>query len=393
MTNNQNQPNQYDAVLGGNAPPPIHGAVLGGIEGVKKRLASSDVEAQIAALKEVLNYEDMSLDLVIDALESESIKVRTLAYEVLRQKSEVKAQQAIHKYRHILKNNNSWSLPELLRRNGFPCTVTFANIKIQTYVPNEELNDIYKTAYYVTKNSDLDILLQDSKVSKIEALVFNETNNFENNIISASNKLLSLKALSRGYYNNTTSGLIYFSPFNICSILEAYPNLELLKIGNACGLEVSPFSHKNLKALIIESSEDIGIENINQILCLNLPQLSHLELWLGKPRYGNNFSLQELEPILQEGLFPQLIYLGLRCSKDSDIIGEAIANSSEIEFLKILDLSMGSLTDKGAEALLNCPQINQLEILNVSKNFLSEAMVKELQKLKIQVIASNQKKP
>ena len=99
-----------------------------------------------------------------------------------------------------------------------------------------------------------------------------------------------------------------------------------------------------------------------------------------------------MQPILQEGLFPQLTYLGLRCSKDSDIIAEAIANSNELEFLKILDLSIGSLTDKGAEALLNCPQIKQLEILNVSKNFLSETMVKELQKLKIQVIASNQKK-
>ena len=262
MTNNQNQPNKYDAVLGGNSPPPIHGAVLGGIEGVKKRLASSDVEAQIVALKDALNYEDVDSDLVINALESESTKVRALAYEVLRRKSEVKARQAIHKYRHILKNNNSWSLPERLRRNGSPCTVTFANRKIQTYVRDKELHDIHETAYHVTKNSDLDALLQHSKINEVEALLFNETNNFENNISSANNKLLNLKALSRGYYNNTTSGLIYFSPFNICSILEAYPNLELLKIGDACGLEVSPFSHENLKTLIIESSEDIGIENI-----------------------------------------------------------------------------------------------------------------------------------
>ena len=75
MTNNQNQPNQYDAVLGGNAPPPIHGAVLGGIEGVKRRLASSNVDVQIAALNDALNYGDVGLDLVISALKNESKKV------------------------------------------------------------------------------------------------------------------------------------------------------------------------------------------------------------------------------------------------------------------------------------------------------------------------------
>ena len=35
MTNNQNQPREYDAVLGGQSPPPVEGAILGGIEGVK----------------------------------------------------------------------------------------------------------------------------------------------------------------------------------------------------------------------------------------------------------------------------------------------------------------------------------------------------------------------
>ncbi len=39
MAENQ-QPGKYDAVLGGQSPPPIHGAVLGGIEGVKRRLSN-----------------------------------------------------------------------------------------------------------------------------------------------------------------------------------------------------------------------------------------------------------------------------------------------------------------------------------------------------------------
>ena len=52
MTNNQNQPREFDAVIGGEAPPPVQGVVLGGIEGIKRRLSSSNIEARIAALSE-----------------------------------------------------------------------------------------------------------------------------------------------------------------------------------------------------------------------------------------------------------------------------------------------------------------------------------------------------
>ncbi|WP_414621287.1 hypothetical protein [Calothrix sp. CCY 0018] len=37
MNNNQNQPRRFDVVLGGKNPAPVTGAVLGGIEGVKRR--------------------------------------------------------------------------------------------------------------------------------------------------------------------------------------------------------------------------------------------------------------------------------------------------------------------------------------------------------------------
>jgi hypothetical protein len=62
MANNLNYPKEYDAVMGGTNPPPIYGAVLGGIDGIKKRLASSVVEVQIAALSDAINYGDIGLD-------------------------------------------------------------------------------------------------------------------------------------------------------------------------------------------------------------------------------------------------------------------------------------------------------------------------------------------
>lgn len=41
MSENPNQPRVYDVVLGGQAPPPVEGVVLGGLEGVKSRLLAA----------------------------------------------------------------------------------------------------------------------------------------------------------------------------------------------------------------------------------------------------------------------------------------------------------------------------------------------------------------
>ena len=51
-----NEPKEYDAVLAGQNSPPINAAILGGIAGVKHRLASPSVEARLAAITDALNY-------------------------------------------------------------------------------------------------------------------------------------------------------------------------------------------------------------------------------------------------------------------------------------------------------------------------------------------------
>lgn len=85
MTENPNQPRDYDAVLGGQILPPQGSAILGGLEGVKSRLASAVVEQRAAALKEALNYGGAGLDLVIQAWKDESGPVKRVAYSLLRE--------------------------------------------------------------------------------------------------------------------------------------------------------------------------------------------------------------------------------------------------------------------------------------------------------------------
>lgn len=72
MTENPNQPKEYDAILGVQATPPVSAAVLGGLEGVKQRLASTSVAQRVAALKEALKYGQAGLAVVIHILEDES---------------------------------------------------------------------------------------------------------------------------------------------------------------------------------------------------------------------------------------------------------------------------------------------------------------------------------
>ncbi|MEG4148192.1 PspA/IM30 family protein [Microcoleus sp. Pol12B5] len=83
---NHGQPKPYDAVRGGQLPPPVGGVVLGGLAGVKHRLSSSVNEHRIAALRETLNYGDAGLKIVIKICQSETGPVQRAACDFLRQR-------------------------------------------------------------------------------------------------------------------------------------------------------------------------------------------------------------------------------------------------------------------------------------------------------------------
>jgi WD40 repeat protein len=107
MADNPNQPREYDVVKGGQASPLAGSVSLGGIEGVKSRLASAVEQQRIAALYEALNYGEAGLDLVIRALQDESQEVERAAYRLLRKRTEPRVKQ-------ILQEHNPWRLFEQL---------------------------------------------------------------------------------------------------------------------------------------------------------------------------------------------------------------------------------------------------------------------------------------
>jgi formylglycine-generating enzyme required for sulfatase activity len=98
MSENQNQPREYDAVLGGQSSIPLNAAVLGGIPGVKSRLTSPIVEVRIAALSEALKHGEVGLDVIIQALHDESMQVKFAAYSLLKDRDDLKIKPQFHEY-------------------------------------------------------------------------------------------------------------------------------------------------------------------------------------------------------------------------------------------------------------------------------------------------------
>jgi hypothetical protein len=421
MNNNSDRPKEYDLVLGGNNPLPIDGVVLGGIEGVKSRLASNNIQSQIDALSEAFNYGDVGLDLVIDALNNYRREVRQNAYQLLQQREEVKAKQAVSNYKF-------WSDFEYLNARPYNHVKTFANRKVEVYDPNIGIIDPVNTAYFieqatygdflrqssthrerfedVEKSQDkFNRLLQDPQICNVEALIFGFWDYLSSNVVvkpllDASEKLPNLKALFIGDIVDEEMMISSIEQTDISPLLAVYPNLEILHIRGGNGFRDGNgfrFSseylecHDRLKAIRIESG-GLPREAINGLCALELPALEYLELWMGTPEYGGSSTIKDLMPIISGEAFPNLKYLGLRNAEYTDEIVLELVKSSLIERLVELDLSLGTLGIDGAEALLNCPAINELDTLNISRNWLKSfpETITQFFQLDCEVIADEQ---
>lgn len=95
MSEKLNQPREYDAVLGGQNSPPIHGLVLGGIEGIRQRFNNGNTAQKIEALANLLNYQDVGIELLIEALSEPVLAVRATAGNYLHKIDNERAKLAI----------------------------------------------------------------------------------------------------------------------------------------------------------------------------------------------------------------------------------------------------------------------------------------------------------
>ena len=113
-----------------------------------------------------------------------------------------------------------------------------------------------------------------------------------------------------------------------------------------------------------------------------LPSLQKLLLYIGVEDYGFDGDLATIQKLLAESDFPNLAYLGLTDSEIQDEITEAVFDSKYIDRITTLDLSMGSLTDKGGQILLDkIPEYPNIKQLELEYHYMSDEMMEKLEAL------------
>jgi hypothetical protein len=211
-------------------------------------------------------------------------------------------------------------------------------------------------------------------------------------LVAARDRLPNLRAVFFGDVIGEECEISWIHQSDVSPLFAAYPQLEHFCVRGADGLSLGSLKHGRLKSLIIQSG-GLGANVVREVAAAELPELEHLELWLGEENYGGDATVADLAPILEGKLFPKLKYLGLRDSEKADEIARAVATAPVIERIRVLDLSMGVMTDEGGAALLASPAIARLEKLDVHHHYCSEEMTANLQSLGIEVGASERKEP
>ena len=111
---------------------------------------------------------------------------------------------------------------------------------------------------------------------------------------------------------------------------------------------------------------------VQDICDSNLPNLEHLDLWLGNIHGGGgHIEAEDVMPILN-GKFPKLKYLGLKNYDKQDELMKALNGTAVLKNLEVLDISMSVLTDEGAKALYDNDDLLRLKHINCRHHYISK---------------------
>lgn len=327
------QPDNTDAILGGQNPPPLNTAILGGLAGAKQRLQ--------------------------------------------HEKALAREQKFWRNFEYLNRRINK-------EATNYQHAVIFADRRVINFEPDLEIVDPKENAYAIrvfpglggiSYEDKLLSLIDKPNVNQIEALVFGTAHYGKwikpfDFLMNFHDALPNLEAIFLGDFNQEdmySGRMAGFSEGNLSLVLSKYPKLQLLQIRDGSDYVFSEYRHEKIKALRIEMSSNCH-QCLNGINKLDLPALEYLELWINAPVNQNNLLMNALNMMFDGSKFPKLKYLGIKNCKFADDVAMSIARSPLMERLIELDLSLGNLSSKGLAALLSSNFINELDVLNVSAN-------------------------
>ncbi|WP_042379233.1 STM4015 family protein [Streptacidiphilus melanogenes] len=195
-------------------------------------------------------------------------------------------------------------------------------------------------------------------------------------VLDAKDRFPRLRAFFLADLESEENEISWIQQQDLAPLLEAFPTLEELGARGAHRV-FTPVQHASLRRLRLESG-GLAKEVVHGVSESKLPALEYLELWLGSENYGGDTTVADLAPLLAGDRFPALRHLGLQDSEIQDEIAAAVAAAPVVPMLTSLSLSMGVLTDTGAEALLHGQPLTHLERLDLHHHFLSDGMMQRL---------------
>jgi uncharacterized protein (TIGR02996 family) len=185
------------------------------------------------------------------------------------------------------------------------------------------------------------------------------------------------------------------------AISKSFPGLRRLKLHSSAqtwrgGKEtfgLSGIQLPELRELTIETCS-MSKGRLAHVLAAKLPKLEKLELWFGSENYDGDANLKGLTKLFAGAVFPTLRHLGLRNAEFENEIAIAMTSSKIARQLESLDLSMGTMTELGADALIaGAKSFPKLKALNLDKNFLSKETIRAVKKAFPFVTTDRQKEP
>ena len=280
-------------------------------------------------------------------------------------------------------------------------TTTFHNKKVVQYDPDGALDPSPGIVYRLSLAYDdkrkmpelIDGFMAKAEKATLEALIIgmwgDPYESGADDVIAAlashAPQLPQLRALFIGDMTYEECEISWIVQGSYKPLLDAFPQLEELRIRGGNDLIIEPFTHQNLRKFTIESG---GLdEKIARALAdSHMPKLEHLELWLGTDEYGFSGDVTLYQQVLEQLSTPTLRYLGLRDAQIADDLAAWLANEPRLATVKTLDLSLGTIGDVGAEALLQGSQLRNLTRLDLSHHYISEANQEKLRALPFEVV-------
>ncbi|MFV8751687.1 hypothetical protein ACNOYE_14175 [Nannocystaceae bacterium ST9] len=164
----------------------------------------------------------------------------------------------------------------------------------------------------------------------------------------------------------------------VATALHVAPELRELHVRGGKIEFFLPVEHAKLERLWIETG-GLSADAAWSISQARLPALRRLRLWFGRPPYGGDTTIDQIEPLLTGEGLPALEQLGLENAEFSDELALALIESPLLARVRELSLARGNLGDRGGRAIVeHAAKFEHLRALDLDHNYLSPELAAEL---------------